>query len=95
MKFKSWKARQQFYNASPRVQKDGKKKPRQNFIISVDLTRRRYQLLSEAREIITDINAINFTFVNINCSLGVRYDNDSFDYFNGKQELYNIINKFN
>ena len=88
MKFKSWKARQQFYNASPRVQKDGKKKPRQNFIISVDLTR------SEAREIITDINAINFAFVNINCSLGVRYDNDSFDYFNGKQELYNIINKF-
>ena len=94
MKFKSWKARQQFYNASPRVQKDGKKKPRQNFIISVDLTRRRYQLLGEAREIITDINVINFAFVNINCSLGVRYDNDSFDYFNGKQELYNIINKF-
>ena len=94
MKFKSWKARQQFYNASPRVQKDGKKKPRQNFVISVDLTRRRYQLLSEAREIITDINAINFAFVNINCSLGVRYYNDSFDYFNGKQEVYNIINKF-
>ena len=37
VKFKSWKARQKLYNARPRVQKDGKKKPRQNFSISVDL----------------------------------------------------------
>ena len=95
VKFKSWKARQKLYNARPRVQKDGKKKPRQNFSISVDLTRRRYQLLSEARGIVKDINGINFAFVNINCSLGVRYDNGSFDYFNSEQELQNIINKFN
>ena len=92
MKFKSWKA---LYNARPRVQKDGKKKPRQNFRISVDLTRRRYQLISEARGIVKDVNGINFAFVNINYSLGVRYDNDSFDYFNSEQELHNIINKFN
>ena len=57
-KFKSWKACQQLYNAPPRVQKDGKK----NFRISVDLTRRRHQLLSEARGIVKDINATNFTF---------------------------------
>ena len=95
VKFKSWKARQKLYNARPRVQKDGKKKPRQNFSISVDLTRRRYQLLSEAKGIVKDINGINFAFVNINCSLGVRYDNGSFDYFNSEQELHNIINKFN
>ena len=95
VKFKSWKARQKLYNAQPRVQKDGKKKPRQNFSIFVDLTRRRYQLLSEAKGIVKDINGINFAFVNINCSLGVRYDNGSFDYFNSEQELHNIINKFN
>ena len=40
VKFKSWKTRQQLYNARPRVQKDDKKKPRENFSISVDLTRR-------------------------------------------------------
>ena len=80
--------------ARPRIQKDGKKKPHQNFIIYVVLTRRRYQLLSEARGIVKDINGINFAFVNINCSLGVRY-NCSFDYFNSEQELHNIINKFN
>ena len=95
VKFKSWKARQKFYNARPRIQKDGKKKPRQNFNISVDLTRWRYQLLSEARGIVKDINGIDFAFVNFNCSLGVRYDNGLFDYFNSEQELHNIINKFN
>ena len=89
-KFRSWKARQQLYNAPPRVQKDGKK----NFRISIDLTRRRHQLLSEARRIEKDINATNFTFVNINYSLGVRYENGSFDYFSSKQELHNIIDKF-
>ena len=88
--FKSWKARQQLYNARPRNQKDGKK----NFSISVDLTRRRYQLLREARGIVEDIIAINFALVNINCSLGVRYENDSFHYVSSKQELHNIINKF-
>ena len=88
--FKSWKARQHLYNARPRNQKDGKK----NFSISVDLTRRRYQLLSEARGIVEDINGINFALVNINCSLGVRYENDSFHYVSSKQELHNIINKF-
>ena len=95
MKFKSRKARQKLYNARLRVQKDGKKKSRQNFSISLDLTRRCYQLLSEAKGIVQDINGINFAFVNINCSLGLRYDNDSFDYFNSEHELHNIINKFN
>ena len=95
LKFKSRKACQKLYNARRRAQKDGKKKPRQNFNISVDLTRRRYQLLSEAKEIVKDNNGINFPFVNINCSLGVRYDNGSFDYFNSEQELHNIIDKFN
>ena len=88
--FKSWKARQQLYNARPRNQKDDKK----NFSISVDLTRRHYQLLREARGIVEDIIAINFALVNINCSLGVRYENDSFHYVSSKQELHNIINKF-
>ena len=47
MKFKSWKGRQKLYNTQPRVQKDGKKKQRQNSCNPVDLARRRYQLLSE------------------------------------------------
>ena len=49
--------------------KDGKKKPRQNFSISVDLTRRHYQLLGEAKGTVKDINGINFAFVNIKGTL--------------------------
>ena len=95
VKFKLWKAHQKLYNARPRVQKDGKKKLCQNFSISVDLTRKHYQLSSEAKGIVKYINEINFAFVNINCSLGVRYDNASFNWIDSEQELHNIINKFN
>ena len=95
MKFKSWKSRQQLYNARPRVQNDGKKKPHQNFSISVDLTRRHYNLLSEARGMVKDINAINFAFTDINCSLELRFNNGSFEYFNSKQELHDLIDKYN
>ena len=94
-KFKSWKSCQQLYNARLRVQKDGKKKPCQNFSISVDLTRRHYNLLSEARGIVKDINAINFAFTDINCSLGLRFNNGSLEYFNSKQELHDLIDKYN
>ena len=95
VKFKLWKTRQKLHNTRLGVQKDGKKKPFQIFIIFVDLTRRRYQLLSEARKIGKCIYAIKFAFVNINCSLGVGYDNGSFSYFDSKQELHDIIYKFN
>ena len=65
------------------LEQEFKKMARRSYVkisvFFVDLTRRRYQLLSEARGIVKDINGINFAFVNINCSLGVRYDNGSFD----------------
>ena len=95
VKFKSWKARTQLYKARPRFRKDGKKKPRQNFSISVDLTKRRYKLLSEAKGIVKDINAINFAFADINCSLGLRCNDGSFEYFNSEQELHALIDKLN
>ena len=90
VKFKSWKSRQQLYNSRPRFDKNRKKKPGQNFTISVDLTKRRHELLMKARGLIKDNDAIDFVFSDINCSLGVKF-NDSFKYFNSKQELYNII----
>ena len=49
VKFKSWKSRQQLYNSRPRFDKNRKKKPGQIFTISVDLTKRRYELLMKAR----------------------------------------------
>ena len=47
VKFRSWKARQFFYKSRPRYHTDGSKKP--GFSVSVDLTKRRYLLLSKAK----------------------------------------------
>ena len=45
----------------------------------------------KARGLIKDNDAIDFVFSDINCSLGVKFNDDSFKYSNSKQELYNII----
>ena len=53
VKFKSWRGRKQFYDARQNNSKDGKKKPGyKSFSVSVDLTKRRYLLLREARKLI-------------------------------------------
>ena len=53
VKFKSWRGRKQFYDARQKNSKDGKKKPGyKSFSVSVDLTKRRYLLLREARKLI-------------------------------------------
>ena len=91
VKFKSWKSRQQLYNSRLRFDKNRKKKPGQHFTISVGLTKRRYELLMKARGLIKDNDSIDFVFSDINCSLGVKFNDDSFKYFNSEQELYNII----
>ena len=94
VKFKSWRARKQFYDARPKNFKDAKKKTGYNsFSVSVDLTIRRYLLLCEARELMKNNDDIDFAFVDINCSLGFRYKNGSFRYFNSENEFHNLINK--
>ena len=95
VKFKSRRARKQFYNARPKKFKDGKKKPgSKSFSVSVDLTKRCYLLFREARELIKKKNDdIDFAFADINCSLGFRYKNSSFRYFNSENELHNLIHK--
>ena len=92
VKFKSQRARKQFYDARPKNFKDGKKKPGyKSFSVSVDLTKWRYLLLREARELIKNNDDIDFAFANINCSLGFRCG--SVRYFNSDNELHNLINK--
>ena len=45
VKFQSWRARKQFYDARPKNFKNGKKKPGyKSFSVSVDLTKRRFLL---------------------------------------------------
>ena len=74
--------------------KDGKKKPGYKpFSISVDLTKRRYLLLREARELIKNNDDIDFAFADINCSSSFVSKNGSFRYFNSENKLHNLINK--
>ena len=87
IKFKLWKSRQQLYNARPQIER---KKPGQNFTISVDLRRMRYLLLKKARGAIKDNETINFVFPDVNCSLGARLNDGSFKYFSNDDELLNV-----
>ena len=84
VKFKSCKSRKEFVN--------GKKKPGLNFFnVSVDLTRRRYLLLKTAKGIIKDNPDISYVYADINCSLGIKFKNGSFKYFNSLNELHSLL----
>ena len=61
--------------------------------MSVDLTKRRLNLLNYARDQLKSGNYPNFKYVfaDINCSLAVRDVNDELCYFNSKQQLHDVI----
>ena len=78
VKFKSWKPCKEFYDARPRNCVNGKKKQGLNvFNISADLTRRHY-LIKTAKGLIKDKCNISDAFIDINCSLGIKFKNGSF-----------------
>ena len=92
VKFKSWKSREEFYDARPRNSVNGKKKPGLNvFNVSVDLTRRCYLLLKTAKGIIKGNLNISYVYADINCSLGIKFKNGSFKYFNSLNELHSLL----
>ena len=93
VKFNSWKSRQQFYNARPKHFTKSKRKPGQLlFSVSVHLTRKRYLLLNKAKGLIKDCESINYVFADVNCSLGMKFQNGVFKYFSSENELHCLIN---
>ena len=56
----------------------------------VELTKRHYLLLREARELMKNNDDIGFAFADISFSLGFRYKNGSLGYFNSENELHNL-----
>ena len=88
VKFRSWKARQLFYKSRPSYHTDGSKKP--GFSVSVDLTKKRHLLLNkEAKRHLKGNTNISYVYGNINCSLALRFKDNSFKYFN---KLYHLLN---
>ena len=94
VKFKTWKARAAFYKARTKNYVNGRKKPGlTSFIVSLDLTKRRYSLLAKAKSIIKYNPAVMFAFADTNCFLALKLNDDKFHYFNSEDELNKILQK--
>ena len=90
VKFRSWKARQHFYKGRSRHYADSSIKP--GFTVSVDLTKRRYLILTKAKGFIKGNSNIKYMYSDINCSLALKFNDDSFKYFNSERELLSLLN---
>ena len=56
-----------------------------------DTTRRHYLLLKTAKGLIKDDRNISYVYAEINCSLGIKFKNGLFKYFNSLNELYSLL----
>ena len=92
IKFKSWKSRTTFYKSRSRNHLDRQKKPGSSFNVSLDLTKRRYNLLMKARGLIANNLSVAYAFCDINCSLVIKFNDNTYRYFNSECELNNLLN---
>ena len=90
VKFRSWKLRTTFYKARQRNHSDQQKKPDSSFNVSLDLTKPRYNLLIKAKGLIANNPSVAFS--DINCSLVLKFNDNTYRYFNSESELKNILN---
>ena len=93
IKFKSWRYRQEVYRNRPRRFENGKKKPGENsFSVSLDLTKRRYNLLKIAQGIVKEMDNVSFACADANCSLAIRFKNGTIKHFNSEYEFRSLLN---
>ena len=79
-----------FYKSRLSYHTDGSKEP--SFSVSVDITKRRYLLLSKAKGLIKCNTNISYVYSDINCSLALKFKYNSFKYFNSEIELHHLLN---
>ena len=82
VRFSSWKYRTLVY-----MNRNKRKKVR----IKIDLTKRRLEPLSHARDITKGVEGIEYVFCDVNCKLNVKLSNGRFRVFNSKMDLASII----
>ena len=93
IKIKSWRYRKDVYRNRPRRFENGKKKPGENsFSVSLDLTKRRYNLLKIAQRIVKEIDNLSFVCADVNCSLVIRFKNGTIKHFNGECQFRSLLN---
>ena len=78
VKFKGFIPRTKVYRA---------RKHKSDISVQLDLTKRRCDLLKEGRTRIKSADSVEYAFADINCSLGVRFKNRRFKFFNSSEEL--------
>ena len=82
VRFSIWKYRTLMYR-----NRNKRKKVR----IKIDLTKRRLELLSYARDITKGVEGIEYVFCDVSCRLNVKLSNGRFRAFNSITELASII----
>ena len=88
VKFRSWDAKLKLYQARPKFK--GTRKP--GFIIGLDLTKRRLELLKYARERIkNNCHNVEYVFSDVNCSLVVMFSDGISKHFNNKKALESLL----
>ena len=92
VKFRSCKSRTAFYKARPRNQLNGQKKTGSSFNVSLDLTKRHYDLLIKAKRLIANKPSVTCAFSDINCSLVLKFNDNTSGYFNSESEFNNLLN---
>eukprot|EP00112_Aurelia_sp_Birch-Aquarium-sp1_P021841 Seg5976.1 transcript_id=Seg5976.1/GoldUCD/mRNA.D3Y31 product="hypothetical protein" protein_id=Seg5976.1/GoldUCD/D3Y31 len=60
--------------------------------IQLDLTARRAGLLKDAKEKAEECESIDFVFVDVNCRLGLKKLDGTFEFFNNYSEFESILN---
>ena len=84
VKFSSFRARTLVY-------RNRKKGPGDHVRFYIDQTKRRFNLRKKAVEYVKDKPEVDFVFVDVNCSLCIRFKNGRFEHFNSEQELFNLV----
>ena len=93
IKFNSWRYRQDVYRNRPRRFENGKKKPGENsFSVSLDLTKRRYNLLKIAQGIVKEMDNVSCVCADAKCSLAIRFKNGTIKHFNSGYEFRSLLN---
>ena len=62
------------------------------FSISLDLTKRRYNLLKFTQGIVKEMDNVSFVCADVNCSLAIRFKNGIIKHFNSEYEFRSLLN---
>lgn len=91
--FRSWGARCALFQKRPKFTSGAAPgAARRKFSISLDLTKRRLDLLNSARELIQNYPQVHYAYNDLNCNLVLKVGEDK-KYFNTEDQLLGILAK--